>query len=158
MTATAPAGRRIVVGVDGSKASVEALLWARVLGSTLDARLQAVLAWEYPYSYGVSAWAAEWDPSVDAAGILAHTVRLAFGDDPPAGLTTVVTEGHPANVLVDASAGAELLVVGSRGHGGFVGLLIGATSAHCAEHAPCSVLVTHDAPDVPTVMQDPDGS
>ena len=146
MTAVTPDRRHIVVGVDGSKASVEALLWARVLGRTLDAELDAVMAWEYPYSYGVSAWAVEWDPSSDAALVLEHTLQLAFGDDQPAGLTSVVKEGHPANVLVEASTGAELLVVGSRGHGGFVGLLIGATSAHCAEHAPCSVLVTHNAP------------
>ena len=150
MSAVTPDRRHIVVGVDGSKASVEALLWARVMGTTLDAELDAVLAWEYPMSYGVSAWAVEWEPAVDAAKVLEHTVQLAFGDDRPAGLKKVVTEGHPANVLVKASSGAELLVVGSRGHGGFMGLLIGATSAHCAEHAPCSVLVTHDAPDAST--------
>jgi nucleotide-binding universal stress UspA family protein len=143
---TSSTRRRIVVGVDSSKASVEALLWARVLAPTLDAELDAVIAWEYPISYGVSAWAVEWDPAADAATVLEHTVALAFGDDRPAGLRTVVTEGHAANVLVEASSGAELLVVGSRGHGGFVGLLIGATSAHCAEHAECSVLVTHNAP------------
>jgi nucleotide-binding universal stress UspA family protein len=139
--------RRIVVGVDGSKSSVEALLWARLMGTTLGAELDVVTAWEYPVSYGVSGWLAEWDPSRDAGVLLEDTLRLAFGDVRPTGLTTIVREGHPANILVEASAGAELLVVGSRGHGGFVGLLIGATSSHCAEHAPCSVLVTHNAPD-----------
>ncbi|WP_375503481.1 universal stress protein [uncultured Jatrophihabitans sp.] len=147
-TNTALGRRRIVVGVDGSKASIEALQWARVMGTAFDAELDAVLAWEYPASYGISGWLGEWDPSADAASMLEHTLQLAFGDDRPAGITTTVTEGHPANVLVDASGGAELLVVGSRGHGGFVGLLIGATSAHVAEHARCTVLVTHDSPDV----------
>jgi len=52
-----------------------------------------------------------------------------------------VIDGHPAPVLVEASKGAELLVVGSRGHGEFVGMLIGSVSEYCAAHALCPVLV-----------------
>ena len=141
--------RRIVVGVDGSKSSVDALLWAQLMGTTLDAEIDAVSCWQFPVGYGASPGLSEWDPATDAATILAHTLRLAYGDAEPAGLTSVVSQGHPASVLVSASSGAELLVVGSRGHGGFVGLLIGATSSYCAEHATCSVLVVHDAPSRP---------
>ena len=140
------ARRRVVVGVDGSKSSVDALQWADRLAGTLGAQIDAVTAWNYPSSYGMSAWPVGWNPAAEADAALQHTLRLAFGDSMPAGLTAVVSEGHPANILVEASSGAELLVVGSRGHGGFVGLLIGATSAHCAEHAACSVFIAHDGP------------
>jgi nucleotide-binding universal stress UspA family protein len=138
--------RRIVVGVDGSKSSVDALHWAERLATALGAQIDAVTAWNYPSSYGMSAWPVDWNPAADADAALQHALRLAFGDSTPAGLIAVVSEGHPANILVEASSGAELLVVGSRGHGGFVGLLIGATSAHCAEHAACSVFIAHDGP------------
>jgi nucleotide-binding universal stress UspA family protein len=57
-----------------------------------------------------------------------------------------VREGHPSAVLVAASTGADLLVVGSRGHGGFVGMLVGSVSTACVEHAHCPVLVTHGEP------------
>jgi nucleotide-binding universal stress UspA family protein len=147
MTATGTDRRHVVVGVDGSKSSVEALQWAQLMATALGAQIDAVTSWQYPVSYGVSAWLADWDPAADAAAILEDALALAFGDDRPEGLQTTVREGHPASILVEASSKAELLVVGSRGHGGFTGLLIGATSAHCAEHAACSVFVAHDAPD-----------
>jgi nucleotide-binding universal stress UspA family protein len=138
--------RRIVVGVDGSKPSVDALLWARVLAGATGAELEVITSWQYPTAYGMSTWPAEWSPAQDAATLLEDTLKLAYGEERPVGLRTTVVEGHPADVLFDASAGAELLVVGSRGHGGFTGLLIGATSAHCAEHASCSVFVAHTTP------------
>lgn len=138
--------RRIVVGVDGSKPSIDSLRWAQRMGIALDAEIDAVLVWQYPLSYGASAYIEMWDPATDAAKVLGETVQEAFGDDIPAGLTTLITHGHPAHVLTEASADAQLLVVGSRGHGGFVGMLIGATSAYCAEHATCTVLVTHGSP------------
>ena len=56
-----------------------------------------------------------------------------------------VVRGHPANVLVEASRGADLLVVGSRGHGTVVGMLLGSVSHHCVLHAECPVVVTHTA-------------
>ena len=106
--------RRVVVGVDGSKSSVEALHWADRLATARNAHIDAITAWYHPSSYGMSAWPVEWNPATDADAALQHTLRLAFGDRTPAGLTAVVREGHPANILVEASSGAELLVVGSR--------------------------------------------
>jgi nucleotide-binding universal stress UspA family protein len=133
----------VTVGVDGSESSIDALGWARRIAVVLDAEIDAVTAWHYPASDGLSYVGIDWDPSVDAAGILADALRAAFGEDQPAGLRAVVTEGHPAKVLLDASADAEMLVVGSRGHGGFVGMLLGSVSSRCAEHAACPVLVAH---------------
>lgn len=71
-----------------------------------------------------------------------ETLDEVFGSQRPPGLTVVVEQGPARNVLLDASDGAEMLV-GSRGHGGFVGLLLGSVSAACAEHAHCPVVVIH---------------
>jgi len=138
---------RIVVGVDGSASSVAALHWAQRVGAALGCEIDAVAAWEYPMNYGLAGGVIDWRPDIDATTVLADTVSTAFGSSPPAGLRSVVTEGQPAGVLIAAGAGAEMLVVGSRGRGGFSGLLLGSVSTHCAEHARCPVVVVHSAPD-----------
>ncbi|OZC75284.1 hypothetical protein CH251_11015 [Rhodococcus sp. 06-462-5] len=74
---------------------------------------------------------------------LAEATAAAFGTDLPAGLKQVARQGSAAKALLEASHDAEILVVGSRGHGGFVGLLLGSVSSQCAEHAHCPVLVVH---------------
>ena len=136
--------RRIVVGVDGSDSSVLALRWAAHYGALLAARLEVVMAWEYPATYGLAAIAAaDWSPADDVRQVLADSARAAFGDQWPAGVQFDVREGGPAKVLLDACQGATMLVVGSRGHGGFAGLLLGSVSANVAEHAPCPVLIIH---------------
>jgi nucleotide-binding universal stress UspA family protein len=136
--------RRIVVGVDGSPQSELALRWARNLAETMGATIDAVTAWEIPMTaYGWPNFPVGWEPDKDAATMLAHATKSAFGDDAPVGLSLIVREGNATKVLLDASEGAQLLIVGSRGHGGFVGLLIGSVSASCAEHASCPVLVVH---------------
>ncbi len=65
-------------------------------------------------------------------------------DHPEVTIDLTVEEGHPAPVLVTASKGASLLVVGSRGHGEFAGMLIGSVSEHCVTNAHCPVLVLRD--------------
>jgi nucleotide-binding universal stress UspA family protein len=141
---TPNASPRIFVGVDGSPSSIEALRWAKRIGDGIGAEITAVTTWEYPSSYGLGAVPTDWRPDDDAAAQLAEALRLAFGSPQPAGVTSQIIEGHAAAVLVEISAGAEMLVVGSRGHGGFVGLLLGSVSAYCAEHASCPVVVLHD--------------
>lgn len=140
-TVEGPSRRTIVVGVDGSKSSIEALRTAARIAAAMGGEIDAITSWEFPASYGLAGGAIEWRPDTDATEVLSEAVKEAFGDDVPAGLRRVVTEGHPAKVLIEASTDAELLVVGSRGHGGFVGLLLGSVSAYCAEHANCPVLV-----------------
>jgi nucleotide-binding universal stress UspA family protein len=134
---------RIVVGIDGSEQSLDALRWAGRLAARFGSRLDAVTAWEYPTSYGWTSIAPDWNPADDMAKVLDEAVEKVFGDQPPAGLERHVREGAPAKVLLDASHGALMLVVGSRGHGGFAGLLLGSVSANVAEHASCPVLILH---------------
>jgi nucleotide-binding universal stress UspA family protein len=135
--------RSVVAGVDGSPDSVRALQWAGYAAGMLAARLTVVTAWDYPPSFGWAAIAPEWDPAKDAERILAESTQAAFGDTPPAGTQFVAREGGAARVLLDEAEDAVLLVVGSRGHGGFVGLLLGSVSSNVAEHAQCPVLIIH---------------
>jgi nucleotide-binding universal stress UspA family protein len=76
--------------------------------------------------------------------IVAETVDEVFGAGRPAGMTVRTVKGNPAAALLAASADAHMVVVGSRGHGGFMGLLLGSVSAKVAEHASCPVLVVHN--------------
>jgi nucleotide-binding universal stress UspA family protein len=135
--------RKIVVGVDGSDSSVLALRWAAHYGAVLAARLEVVMAWEYPASFGWPAIAPDWNPADDVRQVLSDSAHAAFGDQLPVGMQVKVREGGAAKVLLDACQGATMLVVGSRGHGGFTGLLLGSVSANVAEHAPCPVLIIH---------------
>lgn len=135
-------GDRILVGVDGSAASIEALRYAAYLADALGAPVHAVAAWGYPaladyYDVGV------WSPEQDAATILQAALEAAFGDRPPENLSSGVIPGPPARALIDESRRASMLVVGSRGRGGFAGLLLGSVSQACAAHAHCPVLVMH---------------
>jgi len=145
-TDTATVQPRIVVGVDGSGQSVQALRWAQRLAAGTGARLEAVTAWQISV---VTAWGTaiavpmNFNPEQDMEKVLIATIDDVFGADRPTDLRLVVEQGHPARVLVDRSAGALMVVVGSRGHGGFTGLLLGAVSAYVAEHAHCPVLVVH---------------
>ncbi len=138
-----PTGKRIVVGVDGSDESKAALRWAARFGAMTGGGIDAVLAWHAPVNVGWTYVPDDWRPDEDAAKTLENAVDEVFGADRPADLALIVEEGNPAKVLLDHSAGAEMLVTGSRGHGGFAGLLLGSVSSHCAEHATCPVLVVH---------------
>lgn len=142
-TQSLPAPGRVVVGVDGSSSSVAALRWAARVGGALGLEIDAITSWEYPAGYGLAGAVGGWNPEVDAGTVLARTVDTAFDGAGLEGLRTHVRRGQPAPVLLEASHHAELLVVGSRGHGGFAGLLLGSVSAQCAEHAGCPVVVVH---------------
>lgn len=132
---------RIVAGVDGSSASIDALRWAVRQASLTGAIVEAVISWQYPVAYGGEYLIdADVDWPSNARAVLDTALDEALGTQ-TAPISHKVIEGHPAKVLVDAAAGADLLVVGSRGHGGFAGLLLGSVSEHVAAHAPCPVLV-----------------
>ncbi len=138
---------RIVVGVDGSEVGAEALRWsveeARVHGATV----VAVLAWSYLAQVG-DAVAGGFTPEYseqDAAASLAAAVHSAVGDDPGVTIEQTTVCDLPARALLEQAASADLLVVGSRGRGGFRGLLLGSVSQQCVHHSPCPVVVVHPA-------------
>lgn len=134
------ASRHIVVGVDGSAGSVCALRWALEQAQLSGATVQAINAWEYPNMYGSYPLASDIDWRSNAQQILDVALNAVVGLD-TAKVSTTVVEGHPATVLLEASVGAELLVVGNRGHGGFVEALLGSVSQHVITHATCPVVV-----------------
>lgn len=145
---TAPSANRVVVGVDGSEPSKHALRWARFLADATASTIEAVAVWQPYTGYGLigAGWAVmppEWDPAGDAEKALVATIDEVYGQDRPLGLALTVFEGNPASVLLDRSKDARMLVVGSRGHGGFSALLLGSVSAPCTEHAVCPVFVVH---------------
>ena len=132
----------VVVGVDGSEASKDALRWAADYAALVQVELRAVAAWQWPVSLGMAMPVPEdYNPLEDARLALENTVSEVLGDSPSVPVTIDVVEGAPTLALVKESDGAAVLVVGSRGHGGFAGLLLGSTSEHCARHAPCPVVV-----------------
>jgi len=136
-------GPFVVVGIDGSEESQHALLWARALAVPLHAQVKAVAVWHLPYGYGAVAVPGDWNPKQDMEELLFETVTEVVGSQVPHDLHLVVREGNPAKELLDAAEGAAMIVVGSRGHGGFAGMLLGSVSSHVAEHATCPVLVVH---------------
>jgi nucleotide-binding universal stress UspA family protein len=133
---------RIVVGVDGSENAKEALRWAAKQAGYTGANLDIVAAWEYPATYG---WVPVPQEDYDLAGYaqqaIDESIADVFGGDVPATVSSRVIQGHAEEVLVDASKGAELLVVGSRGYGGFKDALLGSVSTYCVHHAHGPVTV-----------------
>jgi nucleotide-binding universal stress UspA family protein len=134
----------IVVGIDSSEASVEALRFAIEEARRRGAEVKAVKAWSVPpLAYG-AVWSVpvnvgdyakiaqtEFDKSLAEAGVADSGVTV----------TPVLREGQPAEILCLEAINADLLVVGSRGLGGFRGLLLGSVSQQCANHATCPVVI-----------------
>lgn len=139
----APVG--VVVGIDGSPASREALAWAARYAKAVGAPLEVLAAWHLPQLYGWDApLPADWDPKADATAAANETVRAVLGDDPALSCRVEVVEGHPARLLTEASKRAALVVVGSRGRGEFAGMLLGSVSEFLTAHAHCPVVVVRD--------------
>lgn len=137
-----PRKPKVVVGVDGSDCSKTALRWAAQLAEKYGARLEAVAAWHFPVGYGI-VMAPNFSPGDLADKALTETVDEVFGSERPADMWLAVRPGAPAHVLLEQSKDALLLVVGSRGRGGFAGLRLGSVSSGVAAHATCPVLVVH---------------
>jgi nucleotide-binding universal stress UspA family protein len=135
--------RRVVVGVDGSDPSKQALRWGAQLAASLGAQIEAVQVWRYPYGFEFAYVGPTFELGSDTEKALTETVDEVFGSDRPIDMRLTVVEGGAATVLLRESKGAAMVVVGSRGHGGFAGLLLGSVSAKVAEHADCPVLVVH---------------
>jgi nucleotide-binding universal stress UspA family protein len=141
---------RIVVGVDGSESSKDALRWAERQARLTDSELQVVSAWDFvlPQSMALSTFDTA-DPIENQRRGLRAIVEEVVGEGPTVRLRLEVVESRPVHALLELAAGADLLVVGCRGHGEFAGMLLGSVSLHCAVHAPCPVVVVrHHATEV----------
>lgn len=133
----------VVVGVDGSTSSVEALIRAATIATALHAPLQAIIAWTYPVMLALFDPSTDWSPKADAEHLLQDAMQEAFQGSPPEQFSQSAVPGPAAAVLLEQSDRATMLVVGSRGRGGFSRLLLGSVSASCASHARCPVLIVH---------------
>jgi nucleotide-binding universal stress UspA family protein len=137
--------KRIVVGVDGSEGSRVALQWALEEAAATGSEVVPVLAYDVGLAWidiGSDYEASMIKRAAEKAHREIHAVVDAL-DTHALGVTLhpLVIEGLPPDALVEAARGAELLVVGSRGRGGFAGLLLGSVSQRCVERSPCPVVV-----------------
>ena len=137
---------RIVVGVDGSKGARTALAWAVAEARQRHATLEVVFAWD---DLGVriareGGWAKAVTSEMEeqaAQDLVREELRAVMGDSPEPEIQITTVPGGGAEALIGASSDADLLVVGSRGAGGFQGLLLGSVSHKCIQHARCPVVV-----------------
>jgi nucleotide-binding universal stress UspA family protein len=137
----------IVVGIDGSTGSEAALRFAAEEAELRGTTLKIVSAWHLPTGLYTAPTYVDIDLDVlrkDAAEIAHKEIREVLGADRADAFEVLIHEGNAAQALLSESADAELLVVGSRGHGGFAGLLLGSVSQQCAAHATCPVVVVRD--------------
>ena len=144
----------IVVGVDHSEGAKAALRFALEEATLRGATLRVVHAWQYGFigASGVEGALPALGGDIKelreaAAATLEETLRESIPDTDEVEIERRLVEGRPAAVLVDESRGADLLVVGSRGHGGFTGLLLGSVGQQCAHHAACPVVIVHRKPE-----------
>ncbi|MDL5350572.1 universal stress protein [Microbacterium sp. zg-YB36] len=138
----------ILVGVDGSEPSHAALSYAADLARKLGLPLHVLAVWDNPSLLWGDPYTYFGEPEVDfeanAKQLVNAEIARVFPDEVPDWVTAAAWPGSAARTLIDASADAEMLVVGSRGHGGFAGLLLGSVSSACASHAHCPVVVVRD--------------
>ncbi|WP_258069676.1 universal stress protein [Arthrobacter sp. SX1312] len=144
MTPPPRRSRVIVVGVDGSEQSIAALELAGSLVPLAGDVIRAVTVWRYPIGFGSFA-PITWNPDELAGKALDDALSAAFQGEAPCPLERRVLQGAPAQVLIEESRKASMVVVGSRGHGGFVGLLLGSVSSAVAERSACPVVIAHGA-------------
>ncbi|MEU6540926.1 universal stress protein [Streptomyces sp. NPDC047000] len=132
--------RRVVAGVDGSASSFEALRWAVRYAALTGGTVEAVTAWEQPSGWFAPPMEAAFDLE-SAREVQARELREALGDEDAAGVRAVLVHGNPGDVLLQSAEGAAVLVVGSRGHGGFARAMLGSVSQRVALHADCPVVI-----------------
>jgi len=135
---------QIIVGIDGSDEALDGLRYAVRIATALHIRVKAVIAWYYPVTFGEFGFIdPEWSPETDAERIMKAAIELIFWNKIPEWFTYETVEGNPSKVLIHESENAEMLVLGSRGAGGFSGLLLGSVSYACSAHAQCPILIMH---------------
>jgi nucleotide-binding universal stress UspA family protein len=137
--------KNVMVGVDGSPSSRTALTWAAAEAADHGADLVVLNVWEHtlPPPAGSLSVSERYvpDESQRTAEDLVELIKEVLGEDPAVVVQPRVKQGNPAKVLIEQSEDADLLVVGTRGHGGFRGLVLGSVSQHVAGYAKCPVAV-----------------
>jgi len=149
MTGNGDARPLVVVGVDGSEESVAALRWAAHYAAAAGASVRAIQVWHYPTAasvppVGLAPPSVSSDVEERITAALAEAVAKAAPDASAEPIHSEIRYGHPAQVLIEQSRHADLLVVGRSGHGAFVGMLVGSVSQHCVAAAECPVVVVRD--------------
>ncbi len=138
-------GMTVVVGVDGSEGSRRALRWAAAEATVRGDALELVHVWDPPQSYApvdMEVYAADPEPIRDASQqLLDDLVAAAQELAPGVEVRGSLVPGPPAQALLESARTADLLVVGSRGLGGFKSLLLGSVSQQVTHHAPCPVVI-----------------
>jgi nucleotide-binding universal stress UspA family protein len=137
---------RIVVGVDGSTGARAALTWALDEARLRGAALDVVYAWHAPTAvvsgpYGASPVDESGTESARKAAELVLERQLQAVDTQGVEVESLLPSAGPTEALVDIAKDADLLVVGTRGRGGFTGLLLGSVSQQVSHHAPCPVVI-----------------
>ena len=137
---------KIVVGIDGSKESIEALTWACEEAQQDRVPIVAVCVWTLPPSpvspsFGGFNWGDGAQLDDATRSMLQHVVEQAELDFPTVDIGQYVIAGNAAQELIKLSEAADLMVVGARGHGGFSGMLVGSVSQHVLAHSGCTVAV-----------------
>jgi nucleotide-binding universal stress UspA family protein len=136
----------VVVGIDGSPAAAEALEWAVAEARLTGARVEAIYAWDPSPLVAAGPPQSDWRPlRHDAERHAIELVRRVIDPDEGVEVVPRMLIGRAAEVLVDASVDADLLVVGSRGVAGLESIEAGSVSHHCLAYAECPVvIVRHD--------------
>jgi nucleotide-binding universal stress UspA family protein len=133
-------GRRVVAGVDPLRPSRRALRWAASIACALDAAIDAIAVWDITAVMAAD-WVNGWDPEQETAARLSAVVAEVLGTRPPVPVRQAVRRGRPADQLVQASQGAQMLILGRQHRGGLRRLLQGSVSDRCAALARCPVLI-----------------
>ena len=152
MTGESDARPLVVVGVDGSEGSLAALRWAARYGAATETPVKAVLVWHYPTAAGQPPVGhlpeqAEQEVEGEEKDTLREALAKVAPDTAGAQVNGAILYGHPAEALIDESGRADLLVVGRRGHGGFLGMHLGSVTQHVVNGAQCPIVVvrSHEA-------------
>jgi nucleotide-binding universal stress UspA family protein len=137
--------KTITVGVDGSRGSRKALTWAAAEAIDHNADLVVLTVWEHRLIPPLGNPSVPQEDLPDEAKVatddLLNVIKEELGENPPVVVQPRVRSGHAADVLITEAADSDLLVVGTRGHGGFTGLVLGSVSQHVASYARCPVAV-----------------
>jgi nucleotide-binding universal stress UspA family protein len=144
MASDGEARQVVVVGVDGSAPSIAALSWAGQYGAATGAAVFALHIWHYPTSAGLPPGITPESVTDEVKANQRKELDEAMAKanlDPAAPVEAKIGYGHPAQVLINESENADLIVIGHRGHGGFRGMLTGSVALHVVNHAVCPVVV-----------------